>query len=148
MMISMRDHVLPDFLTSGLDAVICGTAAGPTSAVRGHYYAGPGNRFWSLMYQSGITPELLSPAEDSRVIEFGIGLTDLAKLVASGSDTGLRSDYDMAGFVAKMEQYAPRWVVFHGKRPGQEVSKELGHGGEVRLGVQAGRRRGRDLRLT
>jgi hypothetical protein len=36
--------ILPDLLAKGLDLVIVGTAPGRTSAERGAYYAGRGNR--------------------------------------------------------------------------------------------------------
>ena len=38
--------MLEDVLAHGLSLVICGMAAGPVSAARGEYYAGPSNKFW------------------------------------------------------------------------------------------------------
>jgi mismatch-specific thymine-DNA glycosylase len=73
---------LPDYLAPRLRVVFCGTAAGMTSASRGHYYAGPGNLFWTYLYEARITTEPLFPSTDHRVLEFGVGLTDLAKEVA------------------------------------------------------------------
>lgn len=127
---------LPDYLSVGLRVVICGTAAGKTSAGVGHYYAGAGNEFWPLLWQSGLTPEPLFPSTDRRVLEFGIGLTDLAKKVAASSDHGLASHYDVDGFVAKIERYSPTWVAFHGKEAAKVGSRALGHGGSVVLGEQ------------
>lgn len=80
--------VLPDYLAPGLRVVFCGTAVGETSAKRGHYYAGPGNEFWPLLYESGLVSEPLTPQDDARIVEFGIGLTDLAKRIAASSDAG------------------------------------------------------------
>lgn len=127
---------LPDYLKPGLRAIICGTAAGTTSAVRGHYYAGTGNLFWTYLYQSGLTQEPLFPSSDNRVLDFGIGLTDLAKTVAASSDSGLRTHYDTESFVAKIERYAPAWVAFHGKEAAKEVKGSLGMGRSVALGEQ------------
>jgi TDG/mug DNA glycosylase family protein len=59
--------------------VFCGTAAGLESARRQHYYAGPGNEFWSMLHQSGLVAERLRPQEDARILDFGLGLTDLPK---------------------------------------------------------------------
>src|SRR5690349_10498097 len=98
---------LPDYLVPDLRVVICGTAAGKTSAGLGHYYAGPGNMFWTYLYRSRITTEPLFPSSDSRVLEFRVGLTDLAKKVAASSDRGLRTHYDIDAFVAKIESYRP-----------------------------------------
>jgi G:T/U-mismatch repair DNA glycosylase len=57
--------VLPDYLAPGLRIVFCGTAVSTASAERGHYYAGPGNEFWSFLHRSGLTPVLLSPDRSS-----------------------------------------------------------------------------------
>jgi double-stranded uracil-DNA glycosylase len=70
--------MLPDYLKPGLDVVFCGTAAGRRSGQLGHYYAGRGNGFWKVLYETGMTPEILKIEQDFRITEFGIGLTDLA----------------------------------------------------------------------
>jgi TDG/mug DNA glycosylase family protein len=127
---------LPDFLAQGLRVVVCGTAAGKDSAAIGHYYAGTGNLFWTYLYRAGITSEPLFPSSDHRVLEFGVGLTDLAKKIAASSDRGLRKHYDVDGFVAKIERYRPAWVAFHGKEAARAVSKALGHRGDLALGRQ------------
>src|SRR5436190_2238246 len=106
---------LPDYLASDLRVVFCGTAAGKDSASLGHYYAGTGNLFWTYLYGAKITAEPLFPSTDHRVLEFGVGLTDLAKKIAASSDRGLRKHYDVDGFVTKIERYRPAWVAFHGK---------------------------------
>ncbi len=53
-------NVPPDYLAPNLRVVFCGTAAGNRSAEVGHYYAGPGNEFWPLLYRSGIVPVALT----------------------------------------------------------------------------------------
>jgi TDG/mug DNA glycosylase family protein len=129
--------VLPDYLAPDLRIVFCGTAAGEASAKRGHYYAGPGNEFWPLLYESGLLSEPLTPQQDSRALDFAFGLTDVAKNIAASSDAGLAPHYDTDGFVAKIETYAPEWVAFHGKEAAKVVSRALGHGRNVALGLQA-----------
>jgi len=54
--------VLPDVLRPGLRLVICGSAASAVSAARGAYYAGPGNKFWRILAETGLTPHQLEPA--------------------------------------------------------------------------------------
>jgi TDG/mug DNA glycosylase family protein len=127
---------LPDYLAPDLRVVFCGTAAGTTSASLGHYYAGNGNLFWTYLYRARITAEPLFPSSDRRVLEFGVGLTDLAKKVAASSDRGLRQHYDVPSFIAKIERYQPLWVAFHGKEAANVVSRALGHGGAVAFGTQ------------
>ena len=49
------------------------------------------------------------------MLEYGIGLTDIAK-TASGSHAEIpREVYDVAGFVEKMLFYMPRALAFNGK---------------------------------
>jgi TDG/mug DNA glycosylase family protein len=127
---------LPDFLAPGLRVVVCGTAAGKNSAAIGHYYAGTGNLFWTYLYRAKITSEPLFPSSDHRVLEFGVGLTDLAKKVAASSDRGLQKHYDVDGFVVKIERYRPAWVAFHGKEAAKAVSRAFGRSGDVALGRQ------------
>lgn len=113
--------MLPDFLTENLKVVICGTSVGHDSSRQGHYYAGPTNRFWRTLYRAGITPILLTPADDHRLIEFGVGLTDLVKL-KSGTDSDLaHSDFDIASFERTIQAFQPRVVCFNGKRAAQVV---------------------------
>lgn len=80
--------ILPDVLVRGLSIVFCGTAAGPISAARGHYYAHPQNKFWKTLYETGLTPTLLAPADYKKLPKWCIGLTDIAKNV-SGVDKDL-----------------------------------------------------------
>ncbi|ODQ68357.1 G/U mismatch-specific DNA glycosylase, partial [Nadsonia fulvescens var. elongata DSM 6958] len=48
------------------------------SSKRGHRYAHPTNQFWSLLYQSEIVPEKLTPYSDSIMPErYRLGFTDL-----------------------------------------------------------------------
>jgi TDG/mug DNA glycosylase family protein len=66
-----------------LEVVFCGTAVGPKSAKKGAYYAGPGNRFWSVLADSGLTPTCLDPSDYASLPQHGIGLTDLVKTKAA-----------------------------------------------------------------
>lgn len=107
--------VLPDVLAPGLRVVFCGTAPGTASARAGAYYAGPGNRFWLTLYEVGLTPVLLRPAEFGRLPEFGIGLTDVSK-TASGSDQAVgRRGVDPAHLAAAVAAASPAHLAFNGK---------------------------------
>jgi TDG/mug DNA glycosylase family protein len=116
-----RRHVLPDVLEPGLRIVFCGTAAGAVAARVGAPYAGPGNRFWWVLHETGLTPHELRRAECRELPRHGIGLTDVAKF-ASGSDSSLtRMDFEAAAVRAKVERYEPRILAFVGKRAAREV---------------------------
>lgn len=75
--------VLRDVLVSDLRIVFCGTAAGFASAKQRAYYAGPGNAFWRTLFEVGLTPRLLEPAQYHIVPQYGLGLTDLANIRAA-----------------------------------------------------------------
>ncbi|MBT5039186.1 MAG: mismatch-specific DNA-glycosylase [Rhodospirillaceae bacterium] len=108
--------VLADVLADGLGVVFCGSAAGTASAKAGAYYAGPGNRFWPMLYESGLTPRQLAPHEFQTVLQYGVGLTDLSKF-QSGADSALDTGGDDTGaLAAKITRVAPRALAFNGKR--------------------------------
>lgn len=122
----MTDHVLPDVLEPGLRVVFCGTQAGSVSARRGAYYAGPGNRFWPTLFETGLIPLQLGPANFRELPRYGIGCTDVAKRT-SGPDTALTRDhFDVAGFLGKMRAQRPAIVAFNGKRAAQAVLAPAG----------------------
>jgi double-stranded uracil-DNA glycosylase len=107
---------LPDVLSPGLRVVFCGTAAGTTSARVGAYYAGRGNKFWATLGKVGLTPRQLRPHEFRQLLDYGIGLTDLAKEV-SGPDSSLAANsFDRAALRAKMGVIRPRVIAFNGKK--------------------------------
>ena len=108
-------HILPDVLAPNLRVVFCGTAAGTRSAREGAYYAHPGNYFWRTLFEIGLTPRRLSPQEFPQVLEYGIGLTDLAKL-HFGADHELPNDaFDAASLKRKLARHKPAIVAFTSK---------------------------------
>jgi TDG/mug DNA glycosylase family protein len=111
------DLTLEDILEPGLDLVFVGINPSIYSALCGHYFARPSNRFWACLNQSGLVPERVGPEDDVRLPSFGIGLTDIVK----------RATHDAAELSAaefadgremlrgKLLHYAPRAVCFVGK---------------------------------
>src|SRR5579864_8566485 len=113
--ISMR--TLPDYLRKGMKMILVGANPGDRSARVGHYYAGRQNQFWPLMYESGVIPEPIGYEDDRRVIEFGIGLTDLVKRPTRGFDEIERQEFAEGRVLLaqKLEDMRPRVVAFNGK---------------------------------
>ena len=110
--------ILPDYLAQDLVILFVGTAASNISADRGHYYANPSNRFWQLLFHAGLTDRLFSAEEDSSLIEYGLGLTDVVKTQHSGDDTRLVKEHIVAGrqpLLQKIQQYIPKIVCFTSK---------------------------------
>jgi double-stranded uracil-DNA glycosylase len=110
-------RTLPDYLRRGMKLVVVGFNPGERSARLGHYYAGRGNLFWPMLYDAGIVPELLDYQDDRRLIEFGIGLTDLVKRPTRGIEEIDRHEFAEGRVLLaqKLEQYAPRVIAFNGK---------------------------------
>src|SRR5215467_1375514 len=121
-------RTLPDHLRKGMKLVIVGCNPSESSVRVGHYYAGRGNEFWPILYESGVVPEPFDYHDDRRVIEFGIGLTDLVKRPTKGVEE------------LKSEEFAPRVVAFNGKLTYEQfaqrkckygIQKELLYGARV-----------------
>lgn len=115
--------ILPDLLKENLKIVFCGTAAGNKSAERKAYYAGSGNLFYPTLASCGFTPRILKPHEFPELLNYQIGLTDLAKFTF-GMDKDLKhEDYDAKGFEEKILIHQPEYICFNGKTA---ASKYLG----------------------
>jgi double-stranded uracil-DNA glycosylase len=123
--------VLPDLLRPDLRVVFCGTAAGTASARAKAYYAGPGNAFWKALHTVGLTPVQLEPAEFGRLPEFGIGLTDICK-VLHGSDEEVGTvEFDVDGLRARIAEAEPANLAFNGKNAARGALER-----DVRFGSQ------------
>ncbi|MCB8877242.1 mismatch-specific DNA-glycosylase [Acidisoma silvae] len=117
---SLAPDILPDLLETGLDLVICGTAAGRASAARGAYYAGPGNRFWPVLAETGLTPHRFQPHDFPHLLSLGIGLTDICKTVSGQDDSLPRHGFDRDRLRAAMALYRPQLLAFNSKRAAAE----------------------------
>jgi TDG/mug DNA glycosylase family protein len=127
---------LPDILVPGLALVFVGSNPSIRAGQTGHYYAHPGNRFYSLLYESGLTPRRLQPAEDALLPTFGIGLTDLFDRPSRRADDVPDAIYraGRARLIEKLARYEPRWLCCNGARVYQNLT---GAKGPIRFGTQA-----------
>jgi mismatch-specific thymine-DNA glycosylase len=121
--------------------VIVGCNPGDRSARVGHYYAGRGNEFWPLLYESGVITELLSHRDDKRMIEFGVGLTDLVKRPTRGVEELTREEFAEGRIVLsqKLQEFTPRVIAFNGKMTFESFSQrpcKLGLQKELLYGAQ------------
>jgi double-stranded uracil-DNA glycosylase len=133
---------LPDYLRKGMKLVIVGCNPTESSVRAGHYYAGRGNAFWPTLFESGVVPEPFDYPDDRRVIEFGIGLTDLVKRPTKAVEELKREDFAEGRIVLaqKLGEFAPRVIAFNGKLPYEQfaqrkckygLQKELLYGAQV-----------------
>jgi mismatch-specific thymine-DNA glycosylase len=126
-------RTLPDYLRRGMKLILVGCNPGERSARVGHYYAGRGNQFWPLMYEAGVIPEPIGYEDDRRIIEFGIGLTDLVKRPTRGIEEIERQEFAEGRVLLgqKLEEHRPRVVAFNGK-----MTYEKFAGRQCKLGLQ------------
>ncbi|WP_017606725.1 mismatch-specific DNA-glycosylase [Nocardiopsis alkaliphila] len=111
-----RDLVLPDVLVPGLSVVFCGLNPGLTSAVRGHHFATPGNRFWPALGRSGFTPGRYTPDRDRELPRFGLGFTNLVARTTRGSDELAPEEFVQGAreLRRKALDLTPEWLAFLG----------------------------------
>ena len=126
-------RTLPDYLRKGMRMILVGSNPGDRSARVGHYYAGRGNQFWPIMYESGVIPEPIGYADDRRIVEFGIGMTDLVKRPTRAFEEIERQEFAEGRVLLaqKLEEMKPKVIAFNGKMVYEKFS-----GRECKLGLQ------------
>ncbi len=109
-------RALPDYLAPSLDLVLVGINPGLRSAEKGHHFAGPGNKFWNLLFESGLVPQRMSYEEDFRLPQHGIGLTNIVARPSRSSADLSRPDFERgrSSLLRKIQKYRPRVAAFVG----------------------------------
>ena len=107
---------MPDLLAPDLNVVFCGINPSVYSAVVGHHFARPGNRFWPALHNSGWTPRLLRPDEDGQLLGLKLGLTNMAARATVAAADLERAELRAEALLlrAKIERLAPRWLAILG----------------------------------
>lgn len=107
----MTDIIGPD-----LKVLFCGINPSIYSAAVGHHFARPGNRFWKTLYGAGLTPRLLTPAEDRELLKLGYGLTNIAAPATARADELSREDLRQGHQMLsqKIERYRPKCLAVLG----------------------------------
>jgi TDG/mug DNA glycosylase family protein len=116
--IPLRDVIAPD-----LRILFVGINPGLRSAEIGHHFGGRTNPFWRLLHAAGLTPVLLEPEEDRRLLEFGYGITNLCPR-PSRSASELTRDELAAGartLARKVKRWRPRHLAIVGLTIYQQI---------------------------
>ncbi len=130
----LRDRIKP-----GVRVLFVGINPGIRSSQTGHHFAGPSNRFWKLLFESGLTAERITFEDDDRLPEFGYGITNIVPRPTPGIDTILPLEY-VAGRLAlrrKILRFKPSIVAMVGVTVYRAMFPE--RKGPVQLGPQAER---------
>ncbi|HLL89264.1 MAG TPA: G/U mismatch-specific DNA glycosylase [Tepidisphaeraceae bacterium] len=115
-LLDVRNARVPDLIASGLKVLFVGINPSVYSAVVGHHFARPGNRFWPALHVAGLTPRVLRPDEEGEMLRLGFGITNVVDRATVAADELEPAEY-VAGAKAlarKVRRYAPRVVAFLG----------------------------------
>jgi double-stranded uracil-DNA glycosylase len=100
-------RTVPEVAAADLDVLFCGINPGRWSAAVGNHFAHPGNRFWKLLRAAELTPELLEPSEEQRLLGCGLGVTNLvARSTATAAEL---SGDELREGANRLEATARRW---------------------------------------
>src|SRR5215467_8445429 len=107
----LRDHIRP-----GLQVLFVGINPGVRSAITGHHFAGYSNRFWKLLFDSRLAPEPITYKDDHRMMEWGLGITNLIARPSPGIDDLRPEEYAQGWKLLerKIRRYRPQRIAFTG----------------------------------
>ena len=105
-----------DLLAPGLKLLFCGYNPSLRSGHTGRHYAHPGNRFWRVLYAAGITDRLYTPEEDERLLDLGIGFTNLCSRPTRRADELTKKEIRAGAeeLRARLEDLEPQAVAYTG----------------------------------
>lgn len=106
---------LPDLLKENLKVVFVGTAVTKASKNAGAYYATHKNSFYYIINKIGLTETQINPKEYTKLLSYGIGLSDLVKNKTGLDYELVENDFDIGSFKNKINTYNPKIVCFNGK---------------------------------
>src|SRR5262245_27537689 len=128
---------LKDRVNSGVRVLLVGINPGIRSAAIGHHFAGYSNRFWKLLYESGLVPEPIGTEDDGRLPEWGFGITNLVPRPTPGIDTLEPHEFVDGARVLrrKVRRWQPEIVALIGVTLAR-VLLERTSAGRIALGLQ------------
>lgn len=110
--------MITERLVPGLRVLFIGYNPSYTSYERGFNYAGKSNRFYRILYESGLTPVLHPPEESPSFLEwYQYGFTNIVQRPTNRADELTKEDYRLGRMVLreKLIRYQPRIACYVGK---------------------------------
>jgi TDG/mug DNA glycosylase family protein len=125
----LRDRIQP-----GIRVLFVGINPGVRSALTGHHFAGYSNRFWKLLSDAGLVPEVITYLDDDRLPAWGFGITNIVARPTPGIDTLTPVEFvaGRARLLRKIRRFRPEVValvgltVFRAMFPGVKGPVALG----------------------
>jgi TDG/mug DNA glycosylase family protein len=107
---------LKDCIQPGVRVLFVGINPGVRSAQTGHHFAGYSNRFWKLLWESGLLASPITYQEDRRLPEFGYGITNLIARPTPGINDLKPEEYIEGWKILerKIRRYRPQVVALVG----------------------------------
>jgi double-stranded uracil-DNA glycosylase len=113
-----------DHIKENLKILFVGFNPSIRSSETGHHFANPNNRFWRILHDAGLTPRKFEAAEDARLLDLGMGITNIVARPTKAADEITKEEYKEGKEILrnKIELLKPRVVCFVGKGVYQEYS--------------------------
>jgi TDG/mug DNA glycosylase family protein len=150
-------ETLPDYLRPGLRLILIGINPSPLSVQQGHYFFRRTNRFWPAFSQSRLSADPrrlvgrdeLGPGDDVRMLEAGIGFTDVVKVPTNNAAQVTPALYAewAPRLLARIERFQPAVAAFHGVTGYRAFAQYGLGGGKSKAGLGDQERRIGETRL-
>jgi TDG/mug DNA glycosylase family protein len=129
----LRDRIRP-----GVRVLFVGINPGIRSAQIGHHFAGYSNRFWKLLYDSGLVPAPMTCEQDDCLPDWQYGITNLVARPSPGIGDLRPAEYleGRARLHAKIRRFRPDVVALVGVTLYRALFPERARERPVRLGLQ------------
>ncbi|WP_263971761.1 G/U mismatch-specific DNA glycosylase [Leptolyngbya ohadii] len=105
-----------DIIDRDLNVLFCGINPSLYSAVVGHHFARPGNRFWKTLHLAGFTDRLYSADEDRDLLKLGYGITNIVDRATARADEVAAEEFVAAqqSLAQKLQTYRPKCLAVLG----------------------------------
>lgn len=107
---------VPDLVKPNLRVLFCGINPGLYTAAVGNHFGRPGNRFWPALYEGGFTPRLYSPFEKEKLLDLGLGITNIVDFATARADELTKEQLQTGGqtLVKKIKKLKPHFAAIVG----------------------------------
>lgn len=138
-------RLVDDVIAPNLRVLFCGINPGLYTALTGHHFARPGNRFWPTLHAAGFTDRLLRPDEERELLRQGYGITNLVPRASARADELTHAEIVAGGraLVQKATEWEPAVIAILGvtvyrvafTQPRAAVGEQREHIGPARVWV-------------